>query len=132
MTPRIIVSGTRMARVRPSTITILKPSRILLPLVVVRAERWLPRAAGRWRDGEAAVQRLLPLPLPLLLISGAPPQPRSGRTSTPDGRTRMCGVLSRGRGTPAQLPPAPRTPRNAPSAKTGCERQETRRGHGVV
>src|SRR5690606_5786775 len=56
MMPRIIVSGTRMARVRPSTITILKPSRIVLPLVVVRTTRCPPPAAARWRDGEVAVK----------------------------------------------------------------------------
>src|SRR3546814_11268907 len=94
MTPRIIVSGTRMARVRPSTITILKPSRILLPLVVVRAERWLPRAAGRWRDGEAPVTRLLLLLLllPVILISWAPPS-RRGRRRIPQGRRNCMGGL---------------------------------------
>src|SRR3546814_18704965 len=119
MTPRIIVSRTRMARVRPSTITILKPSRILLPLVVVRAERWLPRAAGRWRDGEAVVKRLLLLLLllQLILISWAPPERRSRRKRPAECAHWRRGACRGARTALLKIPRARSTPDNPRGGK---------------
>src|SRR5690606_34597714 len=111
MMPRIIVSGTRMARVRPSTITILKPSRIVLPLVVVRTTRCPPPAAARWRDGEvavkprdsaAAVAVAVAVDLELDLDLDLPGPLRSGGAGgqDPQGAAHGCAAFSAGPGWP--------------------------------
>src|SRR5690606_22307028 len=132
MMPRIIVSGTRMARVRPSTITILKPSRIVLPLVVVRTTRCPPPAAARWRDGEVAVKPrdsaaavavavAVDLELDLDLDLPGPLRSGGGGGQDPQGAAHGCAAFSARAGCPLGKSSRLRGPgASAPGAQAGC------------
>src|SRR3546814_12620530 len=63
---------------------------------------------------------LLSLLLTLNLTFGAPPKRRSRRIRPAGRRTWKCGGFREGRMPSRQIPPAPRTRRNAPGATAGA------------